>query len=61
MVQIIFLGIITIALFVYTFIHLVKENNTNYIYVLTLEFIGLIVDFILLLTVKSPNIILVLF
>ena len=61
MIQIIFLGIITIALFVYTFIHLVKENNTNYVYILALEFLGLILDFILLLTVKKPSIVLILF
>ena len=58
MIQIILLGIITIALFIYTFIHLVKENNTNYVYILALEFIGLIIDFILILTVKEPNIVL---
>ena len=60
MVQIIFLGIVTIALFVYTFIHLVKENNTNYVYVLALEFLGLIVEFILLIIVKKPNLVLLL-
>lgn len=60
MVQIIFLSIITIALFVYTFIHLVKENNTNYFYILALEFFGLIAEFILILIAKTPNIVLVL-
>ncbi len=60
MIQIVFLGIITIALFVYTFIHLVKENNTNYVYILALEFFGLIVEFISLLITKTPNILLLL-
>ena len=61
MVQIVLLGIITIALFVYTFIHLVKENNTNYVYILALEFLGLIIEFIALLTAKSLNIVISLF
>ncbi len=60
MIQIILLCIATIALFVYTFIHLVKENNANYVYVLALEFIGLIAEFISLLTTKTLNIVLIL-
>ena len=60
MVQIIIFSIIIIALFVYTFIKLVKENNTNYLYILVVEFIGIIIDFILILIKKEPNFVLIL-
>ena len=61
MIQIVFLSIVTIALFIYTFIYLVKENNTNYVYVLALEFLGLIIEFISIIRAKGPDIILSLF
>lgn len=61
MVQIIVYGILVIAMFVYTFMKLVKENDTNYIYLLFLEFIGIIIDFILILKVVIPNIWLITF
>ena len=55
MLQIIIYIVLVIALFIYTFMKLVKDNNSNYVYMLALEFIGIIIDFIFILNGTSPN------
>lgn len=55
MIYIILFSVIALAIFIITFIKLVKENNSNYTFVLVLEFVGLIIDFIFILQGKNPN------
>ena len=57
MIQIIIYSVLIIGIFVYTFIRLIKENNANYVYILGIEFIGIIIDFILILNRIAPNVI----
>lgn len=45
MVQTIIFTILIILMFIYTFVRLVKRNNTNYIYLLVIQFIAIIIDF----------------
>lgn len=56
MAHIIIFSIIALAIFIITFIKLIKENNSNYIFTLIPEFIGLLLDFIFILNGISPNI-----
>lgn len=58
MVQIIVFSILVISAFIYTFAKLIKENNSGYVYLLSLEFIGIITDFIFIFIKKSPNLVL---
>ena len=55
MVQIIVFSVLVIATFIYTFAKLIKENNAGYVYLLSLEFIGIIIDFIFILLKNTPN------
>lgn len=57
MIHIIIFSILVIGAFVYTFLKMIKENNTNYVYILGLEFLGIVIDFILILNGKIPNLI----
>ncbi len=57
MVQIIVFSVLVISIFIYTFAKLIKENNAGYVYLLSLEFIGIIVDFIFIFIKKNPNLI----
>ena len=61
MIQLIIYIVLVIALFIYTFMKMVKDNNSNYVYILALEFVGIIIDFILILASKVPNIVLLIF
>lgn len=47
--------LIAITIFIYTFAKLIKENNTNYVYLLVMEFVGIIVDFIALVSNNNLN------
>ncbi len=42
--------LMAIIVFVYTFARLIIKNNTNYVYLLVIEFLGIIIDFIALVT-----------
>lgn len=53
MLSIIFI-ISAIAIFVYTFAKFIKQNN-SYVYLLIMEFAGIIIDFIALVTEKELN------
>ena len=46
MIEKIFFTTIAIALFTITFLKLIKKNDTTYIYVLAIEFIGIAINFI---------------
>ncbi len=50
---------LAIAIFIYTFARLIRENNTNYVYLLVSEFVGIIIDFIALVTENNLNVLLV--
>lgn len=49
--------ILTIAItsFILTFFKMIKDNNSNYTYLLTLEFIGIIILFFYIFNGKEPN------
>ena len=53
MIEKIFFTTIAIALFTITFLKLIKKNDTTYIYVLAVEFIGIAINFIGLF-LKTP-------
>ena len=53
MIEKIFFTTIAIALFTITFLKLIKKNDTTYIYVLAIEFIGIAINFIELF-IKTP-------
>ena len=55
MVHIIIFSVIALAIFVITFLKLIKENNSNYIFTLVPEFIGLLIDFICIFLTITPN------
>lgn len=55
MLSVIFI-ISAIVIFIYTFARLIKENNTNYVYLLVAEFIGIIIDFIALVTENNLHV-----
>ena len=55
MIQIIIYSMLIIAIFVYTFARLIKKNDSNYIYLLIVEFFGIIADFIIIITRNKPN------
>lgn len=56
MIHIIIFSIVALAIFVLTFLKLIKENNSNYIFALIPEFIGICIDFICIFNGISPNI-----
>ena len=45
MVEKIIFSILSIAIFMLTFFKLIKKNDTSYIYILLLEFIGIVIYF----------------
>ena len=55
MIHIIIFSIIALAIFIITFLKLIKENNSNYIFALIPEFAGLIIDFICIFSSINPN------
>lgn len=55
MIHIIIFSIIALSIFIITFLKLIKENNSNYIFALIPEFIGLIIDFICIFSSINPN------
>ncbi len=56
MIKILIFTIIAIVIFALTFAKLIKENDTNYIYELGMEFIGIAINFICIFLEKTPNI-----
>lgn len=53
MIEKIIFNVLALALFTITFLKLIKKNDTSYIYILALEFIGLAINFIeLFFTIK---------
>ena len=55
MIHIIIFSIIVLIVFGITFFKLIKENNSNYIWALVTEFVGIFIDFIFILNGKTPN------
>ena len=46
MVFLVITTIIVIAIFVVTILNLIRKNDTNFLYLLIVEFIGILIDFI---------------
>ena len=57
MVLLILTTILSIVLFVSTFIKMIKRNNFNYLYLMIIEFIGIFIDFIFVIIGKNPGVI----
>lgn len=55
MVLLTFTAMVTIAIFIYTFLEMIKKNNSNYFYLILLEFIGILVIFIYIFDGINPN------
>lgn len=55
MVHIVFFSVIALSIFIITFLKFIKDNNSNYIFALTSEFIGLIIDFVFIFLGKNPE------
>ena len=49
-------NVLALALFTITFLKLIKKNDTSYIYILAIEFIGLTINFIELFFAVRLNI-----
>lgn len=49
------IAILGLAFFTITFLKMIKTNSTSYIYLLIIEFIGILVNFILLFSGKSAS------
>ena len=58
MIERILFYLLAFSLFVYTFYNLIKKNDTSYIYILIVSFIGLLLSFIYLVIGKKINILL---
>ena len=58
MINIIIFSIVALAVFIYTVVNLIKKNNSNYLFALIPEFVGLIIDFFCIFLKIEPNLIL---
>ena len=58
MANIIIFSVISLIIFIYTVVKLIKENNSNYLFALIPEFIGIIINFICIFFKIEPNAIL---
>lgn len=58
MINIIVFSVISISIFIFTVIKLIKENNSNYLFALIPEFLGIIINFICIFFTINPEIIL---
>ena len=58
MINIIVFSVISISIFIFTVIKLIKENNSNYLFALIPEFLGIIINFICIFFSIEPEIIL---
>ena len=57
MVGKIFFNVIAFTLFILMFLKLVKKNDTNYVYLLIVQFIGIAISFLELVTGIKLNIV----
>ena len=55
MTHIIIFSILALAIFIITFLKLIKENNSNYVFALVPEFIGILIDFICIFMSINPS------
>ena len=58
MISIIIFSIISISIFIFTVVKLIKENNSNYLFALIPEFLGIIINFICIFFSIEPEIVL---
>lgn len=54
MIQIIIFSIFVVSIFIDTFAKLIKRKNSNYVYMLGMEFLGILIGFIYILTKRNP-------
>ena len=54
MIQIIIFSIFVVSVFVDTFAKLFKKKNSNYVYMLVMEFAGILIGFIYILSRRNP-------
>ena len=55
MISIIIFTILSLIIFVITFFKLIKKNNSNYIFALIPEFIGIVINFVYIFISIKPN------
>ena len=55
MIHIIIFSVIALFIFLITFFKLIKENDSNYVFALIPEFIGICIDFAFIFSGKNPN------
>ena len=60
MANIIIFSAIALSIFIYTVVNLIRQNNSNYVFSLIPEFIGLIINFVCILLKVEPSILLLL-
>lgn len=58
MFNIIIFSVIALSIFIYTVVNLIKKNNSNYVFSLIPEFMGLIINFVCILLKVEPSVIL---
>ena len=56
MASIIIFSVISLAIFIYTFLKMLKDNNSNYLFALIPEFLGILIDFLCIFFSAKPNI-----
>ena len=56
MILLILITIIIISIFAMTFADMIKKNSSSFVYILLMEFIGILIDFVAILRGKVPNI-----
>ena len=56
MASIIIFSVISLSIFIFTVVKLIKDNNSNYFFALIPEFIGIIINFICIFFTIEPNI-----
>ena len=60
MANIIIFSAIALSIFIYTVVNLIRQNNSNYVFSLIPEFIGLIINFVCILLKVEPSVLLLL-
>ena len=56
MASLIIFSVISLSIFIFTFLRMLKDNNSNYFFALIPEFIGIIINFICIFFTIEPNI-----
>ena len=49
-------NIIAVVMFITMFFKMIKKNNTQYLYILLMQFIGILINFIELIFIEGTNV-----